>query len=130
MKTSLTEDDGSEQLVTVTRKRLERENLTGDPDFDEVIKSCAKILEVKGEDYTIGTGDRLHNFKTVGEFTGMTPEQTLGVYFYKHVSAIFSYIKKGGKSESEPIEGRIADCVNYLLLFQKMVNARKRGELK
>jgi hypothetical protein len=105
-------------------------HLTGDQDMDVLFESCIKILGVKGKDYTIGTNDRLHNFKTVAEFTGQTPEQVLGTYFYKHVSAIFSFIKSGGQNESEPIEGRIADCVNYMLLFQKMVQARKRGELK
>ena len=105
-------------------------HLTGDEDFDELIMKCVEILKVKGADYTIGTGDRLHNFKTVAEFTGMTPEQTLGVYLYKHISAIFAFIKKGGATESEPIEGRIADVVNYMLLFHKMVQERKRGNLK
>lgn len=102
--------------------------LTGDADFDDILWKCIDILKVKGDDYTIGTGDRLHNFKTVAEFTSLTPEKTLGVYFYKHVSAIFAFIK-GGK-ESEPIEGRIADIINYMLLFYKMVLERRRGKLK
>lgn len=119
-----------ENAAAEAEKRIREFALTGDDDFDDVLFDCIKILEVKGEDYTIGTGDRLHNFKTVAEFTGLTPEQVLGVYFYKHVSAIFSFIKKGGKSESEPIEGRIADCINYMLLFHKMVRERNRGNLK
>ncbi len=112
------------------RAMIEKLNLTGDIDFDKMIKSCVDILKVKGKDYTIGTQDRLYNFKTVAQFTGLTPEAVLGVYFYKHVSAVFSFIKSGGQSESEPIEGRIADCINYMLLFQKMVQERKRGNLK
>ena len=103
--------------------------LTQDEDFDSAIKECIKVLQVKGDDYTIGTGDRLHNFKSVASFTGMTPEQVLGVYFYKHISAIFAYIKNGKQSESEPIEGRIVDAINYMLLFNKMVQERKRGKL-
>ena len=103
---------------------------TGDQDFDSLIDQCVKLLEVKGEDYTIGTGDRLHNFKTVSSFMGMTPESVLGAYFYKHVAAVFAYIKSGGQNESEPIDGRIADCINYLLLFNKMVQERRRGNLK
>jgi len=103
---------------------------TGDDDFDSLLQKCIEVLRVKGKDYTIGTGDRLHNFKTVGEFTGMTPEQSLGVYLYKHISAIFAYIKKGDQSESEPIEGRVTDVINYMLLFHKMIQERKRGNLK
>lgn len=109
---------------------MDNVKLTGDNDFDEMLQKCIDILKVKGDDYTMGTGDRLHNFKTVAEFTGMTPEQVLGVYFYKHVSAVFSFIKSGGQSESEPIDGRISDCINYMLLFQKMVQERRRGNLK
>jgi len=116
--------------IEMTARLHDLHKLTGDPDFDSMIASCIKILEVKGEDYTIGTKDRLHNFKTVAEFTGVTPEESLGIYLYKHMSSIFAYIKSGGKSQSEPIEGRIADVINYMLLFHKMVLERSRGNLK
>jgi len=39
---------------------------------------------------------------------------------------VFNYVKSGGQSESEPIEGRICDCINYLLLFSKQVAEKKR----
>lgn len=103
--------------------------LTGDNDFDELLASCVETLKVKGDDYTMGSEDRLHNFKTVGGFCGLTPKEVLGVYFYKHVSAIFSYIKKDGQSESEPIEGRIMDSINYLLLFYKMIKEEERRRM-
>lgn len=112
-----------------SKQTLELRRLTGDKDIDELLDKCIKILETKGDDYTIGTGDRLHNFKTVAEFTGMFPEQALGIYLYKHMSAVYAYIKTGKKNESEPIEGRIADVVNYMLLFYKMVQERKRGNM-
>jgi hypothetical protein len=97
------------------------ETYMGDLDFDTILSDCRQILGVKGTDYTIGSTDRLANFRKVAEFTGMTKEQVLGVYLYKHMAAVFSYVKSGGQNESEPIEGRIADCINYLLLFYKMV---------
>lgn len=100
--------------------------LTGDKDFDEILNKCISILSVKGKDYTIGNDDKLHNFKTAGEFNELSQMQVLGVYFYKHVSAIFAYIKANGQTESEPIEGRIADVINYMLLFYKMVNTQKK----
>ena len=99
---------------------------TGDADFDRTLAACVEILEVKGADYTVGSTDRLANFRKVAEFTGMTQEQVLGTYLYKHVAAIFAYIKNGGQSESEPIEGRISDVINYMLLFGKMVAESKR----
>lgn len=106
------------------------EKFTGDQDFDEMLRKCNEILGVKGNDYTIGNVDRLHNFKTVAGFVGLDPMQVLGVYFYKHVAAIFAYIKSGGKSQSEPISGRIADCINYMLLFYKMVKEFEREGAK
>lgn len=97
------------------------QEITGDEDFDAMLHRCIKILGVKGRDYTIGNIDRLHNFRTVAAFADVTDYKALGVYFYKHVSAIFSFIKSGGQNESEPIEDRIADVINYMLLFHKMV---------
>lgn len=94
---------------------------TGDEEIDHIIGECLRILKVKGDDYTIGTGDRLHNFRTVAEFTGQRMEEVLGVYLYKHIAAVFAYIKSGGQSESEPIAGRISDVIVYMLLFYKMV---------
>lgn len=100
--------------------------LTDDKEIDEFLKECFETLRLKGRDYTIGSEDRLHNFRTVGDFTGVGMLATWGVYFYKHVSALFSYIKSGGQNESEPIEWRIKDCVVYLLLFYKMVKEKQR----
>jgi len=111
-------------------KQDEKASLTGDKDFDSMLKQCIACLESKGEDYTMGTNDRLHNFRTVAEFTGLTKEQVLGVYFYKHISAIFAFIKNGGTHESEPISSRIMDAINYLLLFEKMIQENKGRETK
>lgn len=99
--------------------------MTGDPDIDAMLERCFKILKVKGDDYTIGNAekDRLHNFRTVANFTGLGMPAVWAVYFYKHVSAIFSFVKGG--TESEPIEERIADAINYLLLLSKMVAEMK-----
>lgn len=107
--------------------RVEKNELTGDADFDEMLRKCVEILEVKGIDYTIGLGskDRLHNFRTSAEFVGVDQKITWATYFYKHVSAIFAYVKNDGQHESEPIQERIADCINYLLLFHKMTKEEK-----
>ena len=100
--------------------------MTGDADFDATLEECFKVLGVKGQDYTVGSKDRLANFNRAAELLSMRPEQVLAVYWYKHVAAVLSYIKTGGQSESEPIEGRIADNINYMLLFGKMVAEKKR----
>jgi NADPH-dependent glutamate synthase beta subunit-like oxidoreductase len=56
---------------------------------------------------------------------GLSPAQALGVYMKKHLDAIFTFIGKG-RVESEPIEGRIHDAVNYLLLLNKLIAYEKR----
>ena len=112
------------------KNALPSQQITGDQDFDEILQCCVKTLRIKGDDYTVGNAeaDRLHNFKTVANFTGLSPKEALGVYFYKHVAAIFAYIKKDGQAESEPIEGRIVDVINYMLLFAKLIREEKAAK--
>lgn len=104
--------------------------MTGDKDIDAMLERCFKILKVKGDDYTVGNADkdRLHNFRTAANFIGLSMGAIWATYFYKHVSAIFAFVKGG--TESEPIEERIADAINYLLLFSKIVAEMKRAEVK
>ena len=104
------------------------ENITKDPDFDACIKACNDILAVKGFDYTQGSPNRLQNFDRNAERLGMRPEQVLAVYMNKHLDAIDTFIKHG-RVESEPIDGRIHDAINYLLLLYKMVKRAERWNL-
>jgi hypothetical protein len=97
-----------------------------DPDFKSAMEQCDKILTVKGADYTQKQPDRLANFKEAALFLGQNKFQVLGVYLYKHLTAVFSFLKHG-QVESEPIEGRIFDCINYFLLLYKMVQEQKRS---
>jgi hypothetical protein len=60
------------------------------------------------------------------ENNGVTALQAWGVYFYKHVSAVWRFLKDG-KVESEPIEGRIYDVINYAILLALLVK-EMRGE--
>jgi hypothetical protein len=80
-----------------------------------------EILKVKGDDYTIDQADedRLFNFKEIAQLVGITPQQVWAVYFLKHVFSILAFVK--GKKESEPIQGRKDDAVNYLHLFEGLV---------
>lgn len=123
--------DKSDSLETVSIKKTALGyTLTGDPDFDMCLEACFEILGVKGNDYTVGSKDRLFNFRRVAEFTGLTMEQVWSVYFAKHIFAVFNYVKSGGKSESEPIEGRLNDVINYTLLMYKIVQEREREKQK
>jgi len=97
-----------------------------DEDFVECIRECDRLLVVKGNDYTMSRPNRLQNFDEAAEFLGLTPFQVLGVYLYKHVVSTFAFLTKG-KVESERIEGRIIDCINYYLLLYKMVKRLRRA---
>ncbi|KYC47853.1 MAG: hypothetical protein AMQ22_00215 [Candidatus Methanofastidiosum methylothiophilum] len=82
-----------------------------------------EIMGVKGRDYTIGNSDRHYNFKLVAELVGITPEQVLMVYWLKHVLSILNHARGG--NESEPVETRIADLRNYMLLYRGLVEEKK-----
>lgn len=99
-------------------------HIEGDADFSAAIAECERILAVKGADYTQGDY-RLKNFDRNAERLGLTPEQVLGVYFFKHIDAIETFLLRGAV-ESESIEGRIFDAINYLLLLFKMVRRQER----
>jgi hypothetical protein len=107
--------------------------LTGDKDLDEMLSMCIATTASKGAEYTIGSTDRLANFRRVAEQVGISMPQTWFTYFYKHYTAVVSYIKNGCQVKSnEPISGRIMDCIVYLMLFHKMVKeieaARESGD--
>ena len=57
------------------------------------------------------------------------PMQVLATYMYKHRTAIDTFVQKG-QVESEAIEGRIADMINYRLLAWKMIAYEKRQEVQ
>lgn len=96
--------------------------LTGDPSIDAMLRDCIETMRTKGEEYTLGSVDRLHNFRTVGTAVGEPMQKVWFTYFYKHYAAVVSYIKNGQVKSNEPIRGRIMDLIVYLLLFTKMVD--------
>ena len=99
--------------------------------FSETMMACWKIYDHKGNDYTRGKGDldRTDNFKQAAENNGVTPFQAWGVYFYKHVSAVWRFLKDG-KVESEPIDGRLHDVINYSILLLLLVREMRDKEPK
>ena len=91
--------------------------------FLETVKACWEIYNRKGRDYTIDQADenRLYNFYEVAELTGQTPMQVWSVYFLKHVFAVMAFAKTG-KVESEGIDGRLYDIINYAILGKQIVD--------
>lgn len=108
-----------------------KNKFTGYEDIDAFLEDCLDTMRKKGHDYRQGNDDDvLHNFRTVSEAVGMSMEKVWFTYFYKHYSALSTFIKEDGQSESEPIEGRVKDLIVYLLLFSRMLNERKKAPWK
>ena len=89
----------------------------------ELVPSCIQILKTKGEAYTLGD-DRLISFKKNSNLLGISPEKQWFTYFIKHFDSVTSYINEN-YSDSEPIETRIQDMINYLFLLYGLIKDRK-----
>ena len=85
-----------------------------------VLPEIKKIRMSKGINYS-GKEDYLKNFKTIGEELNISPEKVLWIYLRKHMDAIRSYIKEEYVDDTETIESRIYDAINYLLLLLGIV---------
>ncbi len=107
--------------------------------FDETVQAAinrtANLLMVKGGEYANDT-DRLGNFKRGSALTGCTPEQVLFIYLSKHYDAIATYIRDNSsgvqRTRSEPIQGRVDDCINYLFLLHGLLedtDTKPKGEV-
>lgn len=102
-------------------------------DFEEM---CNEFLETtrklgyrKGLEYA-GSEDRLANFKRNAEALGGTPEYVLMVYAGKHWDAITTHVRRlneGMESlvTTEPIQNRIMDLINYLLMLNALTVERE-----
>jgi hypothetical protein len=82
------------------------------------------VMKDKGGAYSRGEENSNSNFYRVGEALGHTPMETAWVYALKHIDAISAYIKGGCQGDvvgGEPVEGRIGDAVNYLLILYSIL---------
>ena len=111
-----------------------------------------EILGIKGSEYPIGNGDRLSNFKVVGELLSplegegqayigdewvtasvrldLEPDVVAAVYALKHVLSLCTFIREQRKDKEghEPFSSRIADIQNYCDLLFSIVSEQGRVE--
>lgn len=85
----------------------------------KVMPKCLAIMKSKGEAYS-GIEDKLGNFKRCSKLAGTDIKKVWFVYFVKHFDALSAYIR-GEYKDSEPIEGRIEDLINYLFLLRGII---------
>lgn len=96
---------------------------------DKFLKETLDLSDLKRIEYTEGNQNDnvLWNFENIAQSVNLEPLQVLSVYLYKHLSSLKSYFK-AGKEYSEPIEGRISDIINYLLLMVAMLQKYKKKD--
>jgi len=119
---------------------------------DGLNKLRDEILGVKGSEYPTGHGDRLSNFKVVGQLLSplegdglaridgkwakarvrleLEPEVVAAIYTLKHVLSLCTFIReqRSDKEGHEPFSGRIADIQNYCDLIFGIIEEQGRVE--
>ena len=86
---------------------------------EELLPDCMEIMKSKGEAYS-GQEDKLGNFKRCAKLAGVGIKKAWFIYFVKHLDALSSYVR-GEYKDSEPIDGRIKDLINYLFLLYGII---------
>lgn len=87
---------------------------------------CLDILETKGRDYT-SDGDVFKDLKEEAKEMCITPEKVLWIAMNKHYKAVRRYCGQG-KTESEPIEGRLCDLINYATILYAYIQHERKNE--
>lgn len=89
---------------------------------------CKSIFNKKGPDYTQFSNDRLKNFKDISKMLeNFSPLVVWFIYLQKHMEAIKTYVLYQ-KVTSDPIEERITDAINYLLLGEALIKDLKEEQ--
>lgn len=89
----------------------------------ELMAKCLDVLKKKGTDYS-GKMEAYKNFKDTAQRLGLTKYQVWLTFFDKHVNSIANSVKADPNSphvESEPLEGRIIDVINYAIILGGML---------
>ncbi len=89
---------------------------------------CFKLMATKGKEYSLSGEDVNNNFKRLSAELGIPPQKILWIFLKKHLDAVLNYINTG-KVESEHIDGRIADAVNYLLILSSLLAELEDGRI-
>tara|TARA_B100000424_G_scaffold270834_1_gene271304 strand:+ start:1392 stop:1709 length:318 start_codon:yes stop_codon:yes gene_type:complete len=85
-----------------------------------------RLMQVKGEEYTVSDEDKFKNFKSIAERMSLKPEQVCLIYLLKHMDSIRNYVLTGSEVSEEPITSRIQDARNYLLLLGGIIEEKRK----
>ena len=76
---------------------------------------CIEVMRTKGEEYTEGSDNKLANFEEEALETNVPVLDIIHIFANKHQRAINNF-RKTGRVESEALEMRFVDQINYLFL--------------
>ena len=91
---------------------------------DELVERSLTILKNKNVDYSVDS-DALAGFKFAARDAGITNYQAWLIFARKHWGAIATFCRNGGQLESEPIEERLKDMINYCTLLKCLIEEQK-----
>jgi len=87
------------------------------------------VMVSKGKEYSAGVDDANANFKRTGSALGVDPLSVAFIFASKHWDSITNYVKTGGKGTlTEPIEGRLGDLINYLLILATIIDEKRNQQ--
>lgn len=94
---------------------------------EKFIADTFSLSDKKRIEYTEGNhlNNVLYNFEAIAKELGLEPMQVLSVYLNKHISSLRNFFKYG-TVHSEPIEERVKDIINYLLLMVAMTHKQQK----
>ena len=101
----------------------------GDDFFARKFADCIDLIKAKNADYSQGEqkGDRIAAFRRIARDINITMEQAWAVFTQKHWGAVMKYVKDG-VVESEAIDGRINDIINYMVLLSAIIADKREKE--
>lgn len=84
---------------------------------------CMEMIRKKNADYTQGTAkrDRIAAFRRIGGDINVPMTKVWAIFAQKHWGAVMKFVKDG-QVESEPIDGRINDLINYFVLLGAIIH--------
>ena len=87
---------------------------------------AAEIMKGKGPEYTDSSDDVLDNFISTGKRLDISPLKVWGVFMDKQCNSVFAHVNNCSLKESEPIDSRFADIINYCHLGLALFKERKK----
>lgn len=100
----------------------------GDEVFAKRFADCIDLIKAKNSDYTQGTAerDRIAHFREAARDLELPMLKIWQVFVRKHWAAVQKFAN-GGNLESEPIDGRINDIINYMVLLGAIIEDGKKA---